>query len=217
MKNKRAARLKNAGKVFLQILLLIFTYTSIYSQSMEEDRAVIKVALGGRGQSMNVYTSQIDAYIWNSMSLEMQKQSFTGKSKRFGKRSITLTKEEQTFILTEIKEDKDYTWCDTLFPGLKAIDLDSLLPYLKAKKEMRRMNTDNAFSSRDTSLARKLNETHDWVFTFSKPIYLRNGTLCLLHIKNRCNLSGGDQDLSFYRKDKNGTWVWWLYVSAGAW
>ncbi len=55
---------------------------------------------------------------------------------------------------------------------------------------------------------------YKYVFTFSKPIYIRNETISLVCISAMCGGSCGINDISFYRK-KDGKWEKWIKIGGG--
>lgn len=156
-----------------------------------------------------VYT---DTTISISSNLERFKEIFsysTVTDKRHGK-SITLTKDEQNLILSNI--GKQVVWNERLFPNSIRIPKDSIWVVLERLKSDRKVAFNNAKSYRDTVAMKEL-LGDPYVFTFNKPVYLRNNTLCFLTFTALCGTECGQSEMSFYKKE-SGEWRKWLVISA---
>jgi hypothetical protein len=127
---------------------------------------------------------------------------------------IKLTKAERHYLVTQLKESIKSSWPDNLFPGSKRMPADSFLVH------MDKINTETigfikAIEDKD-SLTKYSNAFRGYsaVFTFTKPIYIRNHTIFLQYFN--WYDGGGAESLYFYRKENN-EWKKWILVSAGDW
>ena len=140
------------------------------------------------------YTSYIDKHIIDSTINILIKQSeFKTTSLYSGKlpKKFTLTKDEQEFLIKELGKLKNYTWEMNLFPFSK------------------RLTTDSEIVSTFT-LTEKLSKEVEKnmcsiVYTFSRPIYIRNKTMVLF--LNQQRYRGNYPQLSFnFYVFENGRW-----------
>ncbi|HEY0897730.1 MAG TPA: hypothetical protein VGD90_00290 [Sphingobacteriaceae bacterium] len=105
---------------------------------------------------------------------------------------LVLTNQEKSQVKRELELMNQQLWPKGLFKNSIMLDRDSLgylskpLGYLKYGKKYK-----------------------TGFYTFSKPIFLRNNTICILFLDYWCSGLCGDTDISVYKKE-NGRWKKWL-------
>ncbi len=77
--------------------------------------------------------------------------------------------------------NKEFIWCDSLLNNSKRIVQDSMWVILDEQKKLYREKIDNALLNKDTASLMKIHYEHPMIYGFSKPIYLRDNTICLLY------------------------------------
>lgn len=128
--------------------------------------------------------------------------------------TLVLTKGEKRFLSKELRTLESFRWGDQVIRNSKSVDRDSLDELIG---EIRNLTYD---SIRQVSGDKELDNYvirngQYWGFSFSKPIFIRNGSICLFFMMNYFN-SAGSSEWAFYRKD-NAVWEKWLVISGGDW
>ena len=128
--------------------------------------------------------------------------------------TLVLTKEEKSFLSKELRALETFRWGDQVIRNSKSVDRDSLDQFIG---QIWKHTYD---SIRQVSGQKELDKYVIqnglyWGFSFSKPIFIRNGNICLFFIMNYFN-SAGSHEWAFYRKE-NAVWKKWLVVSGGEW
>jgi hypothetical protein len=109
---------------------------------------------------------------------------------------LTLTKEEQQYIVAELEKLKTYKWKAGLFPQSRMIveaDIESVL----ARTETLRTEKERNLCS--------------IIYTFSNPIFIREGSICLYLDQERYRTNYTQLDFGFYTKENNR---WQKYAQA---
>lgn len=128
--------------------------------------------------------------------------------------TLVLTQGEKRFLSKELRALESFRWGDQVIRNSKSIDRDSLDQFIGeiwklTYDSIRQVSGDK---ERDNYVIRNgLN----WGFSFSNPIFIRDGSICLFFIMNYFN-SSGSSEWAFYRKE-NAVWKKWLVVSGGDW
>jgi hypothetical protein len=126
--------------------------------------------------------------------------------------SITLTNSELIYIKKSLKSLRYFYWPDNLINNSKRIRSDSLEPFLT---RLRRHAIDSIKQLKDVSEQNKYFLNSYKSFAFSKPIFLRDGSILLMFF-SWYDGHGGSSMLSFFHKDEN-FWRKWIIVNAGDW
>lgn len=124
----------------------------------------------------------------------------TGEAIGYAKKldSICLTKEERKILISAF--GASCTWDTDLFPNSISVE-----------------NEDEGFniiSMLKSGNNQKPDTGHFYVFLFSKPIYIRNNSVCLIAMSAICGGTCGITDISFYKK-VNEKWEKWINVGGG--
>jgi hypothetical protein len=205
---------------YLKVILFIF-FVALATQTFCQDADMKNFILPQISKHVDseklVYTERISEWAYQLSKENMNKTLFVGDAT--ATKELRFSKKEKEFILSQIKLCTRPYWPDSFFNYSKRIKLDSVSQYFKTKLDAKRRIfplIDSPGYSRAFWLAliRELNR-RDWVFSFSKPIYLRNNTLALLYLQAVCGFGCGYEELVLYRKS-GGEWKKWTYVFQGA-
>lgn len=133
------------------------------------------------------------------------------RDKRHG-HSLNLTRSEKKMIVNHLKQKT--IWSDSLFQNSKCIGLDSMWSIVKPANYQRLIALNEAKLKKDTEAIKNLEKNYRYVFSFLKPIYIRNNTFCLIVYKALCDVNCGNSEMSIYKKENN-KWTKWLVISEG--
>lgn len=139
------------------------------------------------------------------------RRKITGITKETKSVSIKLTKQEQRYILNQIETLYTFTWKDGLFENSQYLDSDSVMNHLQKKRKAFAEKYKAASDNAKTELIKELNRN---VFYFSKPIFIRKNTICLLYNMYLCGYDCGQTELCFY-KLVDGSWEKHIIVISG--
>ena len=118
---------------------------------------------------------------------------------------------EQNYLLDQLFQES--SWPDHLFPNSKRIKTDSMFTYLSKMNPQHKLSLNQATSQKDTITIKNLRYNSPFIFTFAKPIYIRDNTVCLIVFGARCGGDCGHIETSFYKKVYN-EWIKWITVTA---
>lgn len=191
---------------FLCLVLCVSFFTA-RAQTAGEDTLVLKLAikqLGKPAESL-VYTDRADVsgLVFLLACLKSKERADYPKRR------------EIKFLVQELNKQSGLSWPEHLFPGSVRIAFDSLAGYLQ-RAHARYIDESNQavlaaeYSSMNPAPARP------WVHTFTRPIFFRKGTLCLVYVQALCSWSGGSNDLYLYAK-RDGTWQKVRTLAGGDW
>lgn len=126
----------------------------------------------------------------------------TIKTLEAGAKLFLVTKEEHAYIKKQIDSMKLFAWNEALFKRSKLIREDSLRSIFK--------NPDSYQASKNF-----YTQYGNGYYSFSKPIFLRNSTLCIFYSYYSCGgmVACGGYNLTIYKRAK-GHWVRWLLLAA---
>ncbi len=138
--------------------------------------------------------------------------TITSQRKTKPEPSITLSKKEQNFILSELA--KPVVWPKELFANGKLMNAKTMWAHLDEERAKRFTLMNQATLNKDTLEAKRLSREYSYVFVFTKPIYIRNNTVCLVTMAALCGNPCGFTETSFYKREKD-SWVKWIGVAQG--
>jgi len=110
---------------------------------------------------------------------------------------LILTQKERKHIKTKLRQSQELTWEDHLLPGARLLSRDTVQYYLKDRARGWLRMYDRGISG---------------YYTFSNPIFLRHGTLCIFQFDFSCGSLCGDGTIMIYRKE-NGKWKPYINLS----
>ena len=102
---------------------------------------------------------------------------------------LIITRNEQQYLIAELSKLKDFSWPTSMFPKSKRVSLE----YIKSLYP----TTNNEVNDQQNDCAT--------IYSFSKPIFIRNGTICLYIDQELYNNSSNLLFIQFYQIIK-GNW-----------
>jgi len=119
--------------------------------------------------------------IRNASSFEIYFLSRSDKSKPF-----SITQDEQSYLIKELKQLKDYRWPSNVFPYSKCLEPTQIQATFDVTEKLSTEKEKNMCSI---------------VYTFSKPIFIRNGTIALYLDQKRYRTNYTQLEFAFYKLD----------------
>ncbi|MDB5159272.1 MAG: hypothetical protein JWR50_3979 [Mucilaginibacter sp.] len=111
------------------------------------------------------------------------------------KDSLVLSDKEVSYVLSELEKMRNYKWSDGLLPDSKVIPIDTITKISKAFRE-------KAWGH--------FNEMGIYgILTISRPVFLRNDTICLFYFSENCGPDCAGGHFTVYKKVK-GYWAQWI-------
>lgn len=195
-KTKRRSRLMK----YACLLLLFFIPVVIHAQTGKESIQLIEYLIRQKQDTaMIIYIDSIRAFDKiESIKQKLAKRRFKG----FGREkdnSIVLTKKERAYIFDQLYACKNQVWGDSLFAHSIRISENDCSRYLRLFAQARqfgRLKSGNQY----------------WRFT--RPVFIREGSVALIGIMYMCGGLCGEEELSFYKKT-GSRWQRWVMVSGG--
>jgi hypothetical protein len=160
------------------------------------------------------YADRPNKEILKNQYNNLTRRRFKTLEKNIADSVLILTREEQQYLISELKKSISIPLPDNLFRDSKRVLFDSLVTNID---RVNRQIIDSVHNISDTVQylgARKKNLLH-WAFSFTKPIYIRHNTIFLSYFMYYYN-SGGSQFFAFYKKRDN-KWTRWIYFGGGDW
>jgi len=113
---------------------------------------------------------------------------------------LLLSRDEQRLIVSELDSIRNFCWPENLFARSKRVPWKELLSYAKYEPAY------------DSLTKRWANDSY--VYSFSKPVYIRNGTIAYFGMARMCGGDCGQDEEAFY-KYENGKWVKFISLGTG--
>ncbi|XZF15527.1 hypothetical protein ACTHGU_05280 [Chitinophagaceae bacterium MMS25-I14] len=163
------------------------------AQATQEDIALIKTiykeenAKIADSQSVVVYLYNSDP--WEGLVKILHRQKVWGR----GKDTTSLTDDDWKQLLLQMKKYPNFVWPEDLFLHPRRLKGD-IHAYYNSLRKTKDSNNREAYR----------------VHIFSKPLYIRNGTVAVTGYALAYVLT----DCAFYKKE-NGRWVKWITISSG--
>ncbi|WP_337043043.1 hypothetical protein [Emticicia sp. 17c] len=137
------------------------------------------------------YTAQVETNLLDSaINAISMNQSFDfhflyqgNKAKKF-----TISKEEQDYLVKELESLKNYRWEENIFPYSRRLEQSEIQPTFD--------KTENLPTEKEKNMC-------SIVYTFSKPIYIRNGAIALYLDQKRYRTNYTQLDFGFYILENN--------------
>ena len=103
-------------------------------------------------------------------------------------KSFEINKDEQAYLLTELEKLKNYRWTANMFPYSKCIEQNDIQTTFNM--------TENLPTEKEKNMC-------SIVYTFSKPIFIRNNTIALYLDQKRYRTNYTQLEFSFYQLENN--------------
>jgi|GEM_PF-1009887 len=134
------------------------------------------------------YKESIDTEIIEStIQILSEKKTFSISELYMGenKQALTITPSEQTYLISELHKLKDFKWPSKMFPNSVNVTIN----------EIRMVFASTSKYPEPKSAMCSI------IYGFSKPIFIRNNTICLYLSQEQYGESNSQSTFSFYKKD----------------
>ncbi len=159
-------------------ILTFLTFSNIaFSQDNQDELKIIKLVT--KAKSELIYTKE-------SFDLSTIKSKFLTDTlydwfTPYESNVLTLSKQEMTFLDDEIEKNKNFVWPDNLLKESVTVSPDKIQLYLIDKNAPQNREIDSISKSKDSlDAVYKLKNKSYYAHSFSKPIFFRKGTLCII-------------------------------------
>ncbi len=181
-------------KSIITLLLSVFIVNSNFAQTDIVSQRFIKSVITEKGV---VYTDSLDKYEMNNMIMAFNQEGrYKNASKGFKRIDtpsiqIVFTGEEKAYINLELYNLKFHEWDKNLFENSTRIPVDTVSKIFSDNRKYGWLYFYNHYGNK--------------LYSFSKPIFLRNGTMCLFYSDYSCGGTCGEGNFYIYLKI-DGEW-----------
>jgi len=140
------------------------------------------------------YTAEIETKIIDSTIHQIKKSKDFKVSSLYSDEStkiFKITAEEQSYLISELEKLKNQRWDADLFPYSKRLEFKEIQGIFDMTEKLPTEREKNMCSI---------------VYTFSKPIFIRNGSIVLYLSQQRYRGNYTQLSFQFYKLDKNNRW-----------
>lgn len=191
---------------------MLFLSICTKSQTIFQDTSILRLTIK---KTKNDRLTYIDESVgWTRIRELLRKNIFKGNTKLTEHNLIRLSKKERKYLFQQIEAYKDFKWNENLFPNSIKIKKDSMWSYISWETNILREKQKNAILSKDTIALKEIKKELPRVYGFSKPIFIRNNSICLLYHFSMCGNPCGHYEINFYKKE-NGKWIKWIEMARG--
>lgn len=180
-------------KYFIFILLLLGTTNSTYSQTDVFEKKFIRWYY--QDKEPIVYVNALSNGIISKIKEDLLKDTIRSFSTNFVD-ALIISRQERSEIDSQLNELEDKGWINNVLNNSKMIDRDIVNNILK----------DRAYGWDNFNIKYGLG-----FHSFSKPIFIRNNTICFFYNDFSCPNTCGSGELAVY-KIENGNWKKWLIL-----
>lgn len=184
----------------MKLLLTLFTSLSctvLLGQATTNDTVALRATFKPNPNQPIVYVAQT-SFGWRKIKETLKPGTYIAASNSTYKEPFILTRKEIKAIDQQIDQYQSFVWPDNLFANSIKIPFDSMFIY----------------ADRGTKSQTVKGNVRTWVYSFSKPIYLRDGNVCLIYTSAICGTDCGYEKVVLYIK-QNGVWNPWINMALG--
>jgi len=176
----------------LSLLLLLFAYTARAQENTESQKFLTDFFKDKTAKELFIYTDKLWPSRYDELLHSINADTLRGNLfiKKNNPDYIVLSKEEKAYILKCLQEQRADTWPNHLLPNSRLVLYDTIASIFKDRKR-------------------------EWTYfyshygakfhSFSKPIFLRNNSLCFFYSDYSCGGLCGFGNFAIYRIN-NGKW-----------
>lgn len=193
-------------RTILISIFLISSLSLISSQKIELESEFLKQIIVKEKDSM-IYVKE--SWGWEKMVEKLNRRKFHDYNLN---NTIVLSDSEYDYIINEIKVNQNHIWNSNLFESSERINLNEIESYLKRKNQPVKLELEEKLKFNDTIAVIKLRNKNYFAYSFSKPIFFREGKFCIFSY----NIITGEKlsnyrQVAFYKKT-NRKWIEWLEI-----
>ena len=196
-------------------IFLIFTL--INTSFAQNDRSELIFLEGlirnNQPEGKIIYTDKINKNDLDKIKSKFKKNTIYDISKTRNQSFIILTKQEKKYLFQQLEIARRPYWKENIFPGSQLIIEEDAFNYIKKTTQEYLENYNKPTNSETDRMNLVKNYQRPNIFKFSKPIYLRNRSVCLIYFASICGNPCGFDELCFY-KIANNTWTKWIVVKS---
>ncbi|RYE32416.1 MAG: hypothetical protein EOP42_09455 [Sphingobacteriaceae bacterium] len=173
---------------YLVMFYCLFFVTSSYSQSIKNSITVLQEFFADKLPI--TYSDTVHQYDLKYLKSALIKDTLNSNfffGKKDNSKQLILTKDEKKYLLGKIDEQQGFIWPHSLFKG----DQKSLVEQKNSTSKFK-----NFFQS---------------IYSFSKPIFIRNDTICIFYYGYYCGGECGKGSIEIYHKI-NEKWTTWISI-----
>ncbi len=198
------------------IIMLLLAGNVVFGQTESDDIIIYKKLLFKNDpDSAIIYADSTMG--WDKI-LESLEEGYLKVT--FGKnedQKIKLTKGELQEIKSRISEYRNFVLPENLFQNSRRIPADSLHRFIYDQHLGKAAKINNALESKDYNTLKKLNGAAlNWVHGFSKPVFFKDNTFCVVYRMAFCDISAGHESVTVL-KNTSGSWEVWGHLYLGDW
>jgi hypothetical protein len=202
------------------IIFLFLVASESFAQSNPEDTIILRIAIPElKKQRLIVYADTVNKECRMTLPKDMvdaiKKGMLTDMRNAQHSDTLVLSVNEKKYLLKQLK--KTTVWENNLFENSKRISGDSLFDYATNEGRKYYKKLSEAKLSKDTIALAKLSQEYPYfpyAFGFTKPVYLRNNTICFISFVAICGNPCGRSASGIYKKDGN-EWKLWIGMPQG--
>ena len=196
-------------------LFLIFTlFNSSLAQIDRSELIFLEGLIRNNYPEGNIiFTDKINKNDLDKIKSKFKKNTIYDISKTRNQNYIIFTKQEKKYLFQQLEIASRPCWKETIFPGAQLILEEDALNYIKKTTQEYLENFNKPTNTENDRMNLIKNYQRPTIFKFSKPIYLRNRSICLVYFASICGNPCGFEELCFY-KIANNTWSKWIVVSS---
>jgi hypothetical protein len=197
----------------LVIFILFFSLINFVSgqNNVQEIAFIEKNIREYQSEGSIYYSEKISKKELNNIKEKIQVQSIYDHKKADNKNYLNLTRQEKKYLMSQLEICCTPTWQDDLFKDSKIVKSDDIVSYIKTSYTEYLEKYNNPNNSEEERMTMVKNYQRPNVFTFSKPVYLRDETLFFFYFSSTCGDPCGFEEFSFYKKENN-EWKKWIVV-----
>ena len=187
-------------KSVLVVTSVLFVLTA-FSQELPMETDVMEQIIRFKQNATKIYYNDSLLDFSHFDKKAFRKKKFVSRHAFLKGNHITLTAAERKYIITEFKKMRAKVWQQNLFSNSQRVPYDSTFAQLSFFLREDLQNQQSLYRS---------------VWRFAKPVFLRNNTICLIAYIYMIHSSGGEEELAFYKKYKDGRWRRFIIISGAA-
>jgi hypothetical protein len=159
------------------------------------------------------YTDKINPTYLLKIKTHLSKKYISGENNETKQNTIVLTRQEKKYLWEQFESFNKPYWTENLFSNSRLVKADSLMAFIRKANSDYSESLNNPNNSGYDKANMMKNYQRPNVFQFSKPVYLRNNSICLIFLSYSCGDPCGRDELCFYKKEKDN-WTKWIVVSS---
>ncbi len=176
------------------LFVLLITMTTCYGQDREAKALIYSVF--GKDTKL-VYTDRFPEFLIGDMRSSLNEDTLyaSGLSHYDPTKLLILSRQEKLYVNEELNKMGTLVWSNVFENGF-LLKTDSSGNILKT-------NPSSSNQPRPSNIESKK------IYHFSRPIFIRNHTLCFFCFGYYCGARCGQGELAVFRKE-NGSWIPWM-------